>query len=103
LACTSAKAGGAAAAAEANKRRKYAALEQRFIFVPVAVETSGVWGREGLQFIVELGARMAAVTGEKRSLSFLLQRISIAVQRGNIASSLGTLPAGQELDELFKF
>jgi hypothetical protein len=41
------------------------------------------------------------VTGEKRSTSFLIQRVSIAVQRGNVASILGTLPQGKELEEIF--
>jgi len=38
---------------------------------------------------------------EKRATSFLRQRISIAVQRGNIASVLGTIPYVMGLSELY--
>ena len=44
-----------------------------------------------------------AISGEPRSKAFLVQRISIAVQRGNVASILGTLPQGKELEEIFYF
>jgi len=60
------------------------------------VETTGVWAKEGLSLLLEIGRRIAEVTGEKRSGNFLLQRLSIAVQRGNLASVLGTLPPGKE-------
>jgi len=36
-------AGAAAVVGEGNKRRDYAFLEARSIFVPVAIETSGYW------------------------------------------------------------
>ena len=37
----------------------------------------------------EVGRRIALETGEPRSTDFLLQRLSVAVQRGNCASVLG--------------
>ena len=61
-----------------------------YYFVPVAIETSGVMGPEALTFIRELGHRLKAETGEPRSLHFLLQRISVAMQRENAAAVLGT-------------
>src|SRR5882672_10485546 len=91
----------AAKKAEERKNTRYAFLQPRFIFVPVAVETSGVWGEEGLRLIKAIGERVARVSGEPRSTSFLVQRVSIAVQRGNVASILGTLPSGRELEEIF--
>ena len=98
---TSRAAGAAAVVGEGNKRRDYAFLEARSIFVPVAIETSGYWGKEGLHLIREFGTRIMAKTGEKRATSFLIQRISLAVQRGNVASILGTLPPGREIEEIF--
>jgi hypothetical protein len=95
--------GHAALLAEARKHGVYQDLESRFLFVPVAVETSGVWGREGLELMKTIGQRISAVTGERRASGYLLQRISIAIQRGNAACILGTLPAGKELDEIFYF
>ena len=40
---------------------------------------------------MELGRHMRRVSGEVDSTVFLLQRLSIAVQRGNAASVLGTI------------
>jgi len=56
----------------------------------VAIETLGPWGPAGLSFINEVGGRIASVTGDVRAASFLRQRLSIAVQRGNAAAVLGT-------------
>jgi hypothetical protein len=71
--------------------------------MPIAVETLGAWGPDGLRFVREVGVRLAIATGEKRSGTFLLQRMSLAVQRGNVAAILGTLPPGLELDEVYLF
>jgi hypothetical protein len=93
--------GHAAEKAETSKGRKYDFLKNRFIFTTIALETSGVFGQEGLRFLRQIGGRLSEVTGEKRSLTFLLQRIAIAVQRGNAASIIGTLPHGKGLDEIY--
>ncbi|XP_035711626.1 uncharacterized protein LOC110855039 [Folsomia candida] len=95
--------GAAASKAEDSKRRRYAFLLDRFIFVPVAMETTGVWGQEGLLLINQIGERIAARTGQPNAVTFLRQRISLAVQRGNVASILGTLPEGKELEEVYYF
>jgi hypothetical protein len=101
VAATSQQPGRAAADAAAGKRRKYDFLAQRLHFVPIAVETSGVWEQEGLRFLREVGVRLVAVTGEKRSVVFLLQRLSLAIQRGNVSAVLGTLPHGEKFEEIF--
>jgi hypothetical protein len=93
--------GAAARSAEAGKKRKYAFLEDRFFFVPVAVETLGAYGSEALKFIDALGDRLKTVSGDVRAAFFLKQRISLAVQRGNAAAILGTLPAGKGFSEIF--
>ena len=87
-------AGSAASQAEVNKRAKYSALSHLHAFTPVAIETFGAWGEEGRQLITELGARITILTGEPRSTLFLRQQIDIALQRGNVASILGSLPWG---------
>ena len=79
-----------AGAVEEQKKNIYAHLDPSHSFTPVAVETSGVVGPQSLAFLKDLGRRMRQVTGEERSLSYLLQRVSVAVQRGNAASVLGT-------------
>ena len=101
MASTSVQAGSAAATAEVNKRTKYSDLRQSIEFVPIALETSGVWGREGRALIRELGRRIAIAQHDTRSTMFLLQRISIAVQRGNAECILASLrPSEDECLEL---
>ena len=51
----------------------------------------------------EIGAKIREVTGEKRSTFFLLQNISMAIQRGNAACIIGTVPVSEGLDEVFEF
>ena len=82
--------GAAADRAEREKRRKYRALSHRYIFEPVAVESSGVLGSTTLPFLRGLGRRISSRTGESRETSWLFQRISIAVVRGNAASIMAT-------------
>ena len=53
---------GAVAEAEKKKRTKYAHLEESHYFVPVAVETMGVFGPEARSFLQELGHRIAKAT-----------------------------------------
>lgn len=52
-------------------------------------------------FIHKLGRRVAGVSGEKRATEFLLQRPSVAIQRGNAASVMGTVEAMDLLDAVF--
>ena len=83
-------AGSAANKAEDRKVKYYHSLESRYRFIPVSVETSGVYGKLTSRFISELGRRMTAVTGEKREVEWLRQRISIAIMRGNSGSIAAT-------------
>ncbi|XP_061723449.1 uncharacterized protein LOC133529685 [Cydia pomonella] len=78
-------AGSAAESAAKLKHTKYSALESRYDFVPVAIETAGPWGSEARRLIAELGRRLRERGCDPRSGSYLVQQISIAVQRGNAA------------------
>jgi Reverse transcriptase (RNA-dependent DNA polymerase) len=91
LLATSVAAGGAASAAETKKNAKYADIMHGIKFVPFAIETSGVWGSEAAALVRELGRRTSVIKGEPRSTSFLRQRVSLAIQRGNAYSILATL------------
>ena len=73
------------------------------MFIPVAVETYGAWGQQGLKFIKEIGRKMRDVTGEKRSKFFLSQNISMAIQKGNSACIMGTVPTSEGLDSIFEY
>ena len=48
-------------------------------------------GEEESVFFKDLGRHISIVTQEKSSHQFLLQRVSMAIQRGNAASVMGTL------------
>ena len=61
------------------------------MFVPVATETSGVLGPETGAFVKELGQHLEQVTGDELSYQHLLQCLSIAVQRGNADSVMGSV------------
>ena len=50
-----------------------------------------VLGEAAEEFVGELGRRLCKTTGEPCSHEYLLQRISIAMQRGNAAAVLGTM------------
>ena len=90
------EAGAMAAQAEHLKSAKYAALKVSHHFVPFGVETTGVLGQAALSLVCDLGQLLRQATGEERSREYLLQRIAIAVQRGNAAAVLGT--AGRQED-----
>ena len=70
------------------------------IFTKVKIEFF-VHKTTGRCYKYELGTRIATATGEKRSKYFLFQAISMAIQRGNVISILGTTPDTKKLDEVF--
>ena len=82
--------GSAASSAEERKRVKYASLANRYEFQPIAVETSGVLGPSTIAFLQRLGKKITAQSENRRETSWLFERLSIAVVRGNAASVLAT-------------
>ena len=76
----------AANEAESIKWSKYASLTDRFDFQPITVETSGVFGESTLVLLRILGSRIASIKGDVRERTWLIQRISLAVVRGNAIS-----------------
>ena len=64
----------------------------------MAIETSGVWGRQAFELFNEIGRRIATLTHEPRSTAFLRQRISVAVQRGNAYCVLDTFKSSRIVD-----
>ena len=67
----------------------------------VAIETTEVFGPRTTQFLKELGHRLRQVSGEANSYAYLTQRLSVAVQRGNAASVLGTMKVDSDDEEFF--
>ena len=85
------EAGTVAVMAEDRKRAKYLCLEPTYSFTPVAIESAGSFGPVTLAFMRDFGKHLSQVTGDTNSYTHLLQRLSVAVQRGNMAAVLGTI------------
>ena len=62
---TSRLVGAAAKLVESKKLSKYQSLLSQYLFVPVALETSGVYGKDGLRFVREIGRRVTLSTGNR--------------------------------------
>jgi len=82
---------------------KYTKLPNSYILCPFAVETLGPFGEEAMSLVDELGRRLHLSTGETRSRSFLIQRLSIDIQRGNTAAVLGTILISSDFILIFIF
>ncbi|RVE40259.1 hypothetical protein evm_015091 [Chilo suppressalis] len=54
----------------------------------------GPWEPSARSLFKELSKRLTEVTGDQKAGSYLGQRISLAIQRANAASPLGTIPDG---------
>jgi len=62
----------------------------------------GPLGEDAADFLHQLGRHIASMTGERWSTQFLLQRLSVAIQRGNAAAVLGTVDMTvDKLDAVF--
>jgi len=92
LADTATTAGAAADKAASNKVAKYRQIAYSHIFVPVAIESAGTWNHQAVELVQELGRchRMTAVTEDIRETTYLFQRMSVALQRGNAVSFRST-------------
>jgi len=83
--------------AEEKKKSKYSSLPPLYDFTSIAVETLGAVGESALDFLQELGRCIASLTAEPRSFLFLMQRLSVAVQRGNAVCVTDTAPSTSSL------
>ena len=83
LEASSRETGAAAELAASIKMVKYVGMSSQCEFVPIAVESHGPINRDALQFLSELGRRLAETTGDFRASSIIFQRISVVVQRLN--------------------
>jgi len=83
--------GAAANRAAQKKTDKYANLSSAHVFYPFAVETAGAWHEMTIELTQEIGRRIITVTEDTRETTFLFQRLSIALQRGNAVSFQNTM------------
>ena len=85
LASASTTAASVAEGATSTSRedKKYSAIAQSHVFVPLAIETLGLINLKGLEFLFEMGDRLTTAADDPRDASFLFQRISIVIERFN--------------------
>jgi len=62
------------------------------------VETAGVWHEMAIELTQEIGRRITTVTEDTRETTFLFQRLSMALQRGNAVAFRNTIIAGWNAD-----
>ena len=82
-------AGLVANCAESRKKDLYRHLEPTHIFIPIGLETTGVFGNEALAFFKDLASRLRIRSNDSQSFLHLCQRISVIVQKFNAMSILG--------------
>ena len=64
-------------------------------------ETMGSWSAEAKEFFTTMGKKLEKISGDPRSKIFFYQRISLAIQKNNAASIMGSIPEGCKMDEIF--
>ena len=74
------EAGLVAKRAEDLKHQKYAEIADTYHFIPVAVETTGVFGPETMSFLKELGRLTRIKTRDPTSFQKICQHISVSIQ-----------------------
>ena len=94
--------GAAAEAAAERKTRKYESISLTHHFAPVAFESLGPICSAGLDLIGEVGNRINTQTHDSRKRTFLFQRLSIALQRGNAAILHSTFAGCLQLLEILE-
>ena len=101
LPATATNVGHAADKSAVSKTQKYQSiLLQTHLFTPIAIETAGVWNSQAREFITELGKHVTTVTGEIKETSYIFQQVSVAIQRGNMLSFIGSFTT--DTDKILK-
>ncbi|ODM94310.1 hypothetical protein Ocin01_12370 [Orchesella cincta] len=67
----------------------------------VQVETLGPLSDEAKDLTNSIGSQLIQQTRDTRAKHYLFQRISLAIQRGNVISIMGTLPPSISMEEIF--
>ena len=91
LKVTSKVSGAAATKAEKNKFVKYEEIRKSYHMIPIAIETFGAWGTEGLCFIKNIGQKIKQLTGKNAQPFFFFRAFlwlsSVGMQQAFSAQS----------------
>ena len=69
---------------EVGNLKKYKHLNKDYHVIPMGVKTLGLYRPHVLNFIKDIVRRIMEISGEKRSTSYLMQVIRMAIQRGTV-------------------
>jgi len=83
---TATKPGAAAQKTAQNKIDKYSRLASTHIFYPFAT-----WHEMATELTQEIGRRITTITEDTQETTFLFQRLSMALQKGNAVSFCNTM------------
>ena len=87
-----------------SKLDKYSNLSENYHFVPVGIQTYSAYGPQAIKLIKQIGKKIQEATGEKLSTFYLMQSISMAIQKGNAACVRGCpKKSSPGLEGLFNF
>lgn len=101
LKLTSKKAGAAANKAVAKKEKLYEEIFIKHNFLAFAVETFGTFSDDTKLFVKKLGPILNSKSRNVYAKSFFVNKISLAIQRGNVAGILGTIPSTAKIEEIY--
>jgi len=68
-----------------RKCQKYSELSTAHLFLPIAVETLGPTNDSPYKFFKVLSRKITDMSGDSRKDSFLYQRLSVIIERCNVA------------------
>ena len=97
---TSSKTGAAADKVSTSKTAKYANLCQSHIFMPIAIETSGIWNKQSYDFIEDLSRKISSITNDNRETSFSFKDFPSLVRKGMRFASPTALKALFKMEQI---
>ena len=95
---TSITAGGASEIAVTHIKDKYTALSINYDLIVMALKSLGPLNTKTYSFLRELDRRLTIASEDPRETSFLLQRISVAMQRFNAIRIRDSFPVQVNID-----
>jgi len=90
--------GEVAEMAAARKCQKYSELSMAYTFLPIAVETLDPMNDSAYEFFEMLSCKISDASGDSREVSISFQRLSIIIQRFNVALIRDTFILHDDLD-----
>ena len=82
---------------------KYKELAKNCNFIPIVAGTYGSLGTQSLKLLEDIKKGIKEVTGKKIFTFWLMQILSMAIQRGNAQCLIDTASTISGLDDLFEF